>query len=120
MCTWGRAGVKRELILLVNSNAMRYHRSMIRSFGDRETQKIFEGRYSDKIPQYLTRQAERKLRILHRAGSLDDLRIPPGNRLEPLKGSRKGQWSLRINDQYRLCFLWKDADAYEVEVVDYH
>ena len=60
------------------------------------------------------------LRILHRAGSLEDLRIPPGNRLEPLKGSRAGQWSIRINDQYRICFLWKDADAYEVEVVDYH
>lgn len=93
---------------------------MIRSFADRETKNIFEGRYSDTIPQYLTRTAERKLRILHRASSLEDLRIPPGNCLEPLKGSRKGQWSIRINDQYRICFLWKEADAYEVEVVDYH
>ena len=87
---------------------------------DRKTQKIFEGRYSDIIPQNLTRPAERKLRILHRASSLNDLRIPPGNRLEPLNGSRNGQWSIRINDQYRICFLWEGIDAYNVEIVDYH
>ena len=116
--SWG--GVKGKSILLDYNNVTRYYTLMIRSFKDRETQKIFEGRYSDKIPQKLTRVAERKLRILHRASLLEDLRIPPGNRLESLKGSREGQWSIRINDKYRICFFWKDADAHDVEVVDYH
>jgi proteic killer suppression protein len=93
---------------------------MIKSFKDRETQKVFEGHYSSKIPQNLTSSAERRLRILHRASSLDDLRIPPGNRLEAMKGNRKGQWSIRINNQFRLCFVWADKDAHEVEIVDYH
>lgn len=93
---------------------------MIKSFKDPETQKVFEGCHSGKIPQNLTRSAERKLKILHRAASLNDLRIPPGNRLEALKGDRKGQWSIRINDKFRLCFMWTDKDAHEVEIVDYH
>ncbi|AKS24684.1 MAG: Plasmid maintenance system killer [Leptospirillum sp. Group II 'C75'] len=93
---------------------------MIKSFKDRETQKVFEGQHSSKLPQHLTRTAERKLRILHRAGSLGDLRIPPGNRLETLKGDRKGQWSIRINDRFRICFMWTDNDAHDVEIVDYH
>ncbi len=58
--------------------------------------------------------------MLHAAGALNDLRVPPANRLEALKGKRKGQWSIRVNDQYRVCFVWKDGDAFEVEVVDYH
>ena len=120
VCAREKGCAKGRMISLICINAMRYHSSVIRSFRDRQTQNIFEGRYSDIIPQNLTRPTERKLRILHRASSLEDLRIPPGNRLEPLKGSRKGQWSIRINDQYRICFLWKDADAYEVEIVDYH
>lgn len=93
---------------------------MIKSFRDRETQAFFGGQFSGRIPKSLTRSAERKLRILHRAGSLNDLRIPPGNRLEPLKGNRKGQWSIRVNNQYRICFEWKEQDAYNVELVDYH
>uniref|UniRef100_A0A2I2MCR1 Plasmid maintenance system killer protein n=3 Tax=Leptospirillum ferriphilum TaxID=178606 RepID=A0A2I2MCR1_9BACT len=90
----GKGGVKMRMSTLVCNNGMRYYFLMIRSFADRETTKIFEGRYSSIIPQYLARPAERKLRILHRAGSLEDLRIPPGNRLEPLKGSRAGQWEV--------------------------
>ena len=62
----------------------------------------------------------RKLAILHRAGRLDDLRIPPGNRLEVLRGDRAGQYSIRVNDQFRICFIWRDGDAFEVEIVDYH
>ena len=107
-------------IFLVIINVMRYYHSMIKSFRDRETQKVFEGHHSGKIPQNLTRSAERKLRILHRAGTLDDLRIPPGNHLEALKGDRKGQWSIRVNDQFRICFVWTDKDVHDVEIVDYH
>ena len=72
------------------------------------------------MPQDLQRIALRKLRMLHRAKSLLDLRVPPGNRLEALKGKRKGQHSIRVNDQYRICFTWKAGDAYYVEIVDYH
>lgn len=93
---------------------------MIKSFKDRDSQKVFEGKYSKKVPKDLTRTAERKLRILNRAESLDDLRIPPGNRLEALKGNRKDQWSIRVNDQFRICFAWKETDAYDVELIDYH
>ena len=93
---------------------------MIESIKDRETQKVFEGQHSSKLPQHLTRTAEKKLRILHRAGSLCDLRIPSGNRLETLKGDRKGQWGIRINDRFRICFVWTDRDAHDVEIVDCH
>ena len=68
----------------------------------------------------IARIALRRLRLLHRAGTVADLRVPPGNRLEALQGDRKGQYSIRVNDQYRVCFRWKDGDAYDVEVVDYH
>ena len=64
--------------------------------------------------------ARRKLLLLHRAASLQDLRVPPGNRLEELKGDRKGQHSIRINDQWRICFVWRDGDAFDVEIADYH
>ncbi len=93
---------------------------MIKSFKDRDTKKTFEGQYSKKVPKDLTRTAERKLRILNRAESIDDLRIPPGNRLESLKGNKKGQWSIRVNDQFRICFVWKETDAHDVELIDYH
>ena len=68
----------------------------------------------------IERQARRKLLVLHNTKRLEDLKVPPGNRLEPLRGDRKGQWSIRINDQWRICFVWRDGDAYDVEVVDYH
>ncbi len=93
---------------------------MIRSFADRETQRIWEGRVSRKLPTEMQTIARRKLRMLNNAEAIQDLKAPPGNRLEALKGSRKGQHSIRINKQWRLCFQWKDSHAYEVEIVDYH
>ena len=93
---------------------------MIRSFKCKETEKIFSRRFSGKLPQDMQRVALRKLRILNRLKDLNDLKVPPGNRLEALKGNRKGQYSIRINDQFWICFKWKDNDAYDVEIVDYH
>lgn len=92
---------------------------MIRSFRDRNTQALFE---DQDVPRFraFERIARRKLLYLHRARRMGDLRVPPGNRLEALKGDRYGQYSIRINDQWRICFVWKDADAFDVEIVDYH
>lgn len=93
---------------------------MIKSFADRETERIFSREFSRKLPPDIQRPARRKLDILNAAETLQDLRNPPSNRLEKLSGSRKGQHSLRINDQWRICFVWKDGDAYDVEIADYH
>jgi proteic killer suppression protein len=97
---------------------------MIRSFKDIGTEDIFNGKNSEaarkSCPQNLWRLAARKLDQLDSVGSLNELRIPPGNRLEALKGDRKGQYSIRINDQYRICFLWFENEPDEVEIVDYH
>lgn len=93
---------------------------MIKSFQCKETEKIFQGRFSKKLPQDIQRLAARKLTMLHFAASLDDLRIPPANRLEALSGNRKGQHSIRINQQWRICFEWRHDGAYLVEIVDYH
>jgi toxin HigB-1 len=93
---------------------------VIRSFKCKETEKIFNRLFSRKFPNNIQRVALRKLRMLNRAVSLQDLLVPPGNRLEELKGNRKGQHSIRINDQWRICFNWKKNDAYDVEIVDYH
>jgi proteic killer suppression protein len=93
---------------------------MIKSFKCRETEKLFRRERSRKLPSDIQRQAQRKLYLLDAAVSLEDLRIPPGNRLEALAGNRKGQHSIRINAQWRICFRWKDNDAHDVEVVDYH
>jgi proteic killer suppression protein len=93
---------------------------MIKSFRDKETEKLFDRRLSRNLPQTLHCIARKKLIILDAATGLDDLRIPPGNRLEALKRNRKGQHSLRINDQWRICFKWKSGDAYDVEITDYH
>jgi proteic killer suppression protein len=92
---------------------------MIRSFRDSRTESLFNDR---EVPRFraIERVARRKLLYLHRAQRLEDLRAPPGNRLEALKGNRKGQHSIRINDQWRICFRWKDGDAFDVEIVDYH
>jgi proteic killer suppression protein len=92
---------------------------VIRSFRDRETELLFD-RFASKRWKAIARVALRKLRILHRAQSLDDLRVPPGNRLELLKGDRVGQYSIRVNDQYRICFHWRNGDAFDVELTDYH
>ncbi len=93
---------------------------MIKSFADRETEKIFLRLHAKRFPSSLQAKARKKLVIVDAAVELGDLRIPPGNRLEPLKGNRQGQHSVRINDQWRICFVWKRGDAYEVEIVDYH
>ncbi|MDA0245364.1 MAG: type II toxin-antitoxin system RelE/ParE family toxin [Chloroflexi bacterium] len=93
---------------------------MIESFKDKETRRIFNRQVSRKLPRDIQQIALRKLRMLHRAASLDDLRSPPANRLEKLRGDRTGQYSIRINDQWRICFEWQDGDAYDVEIVDYH
>jgi proteic killer suppression protein len=93
---------------------------MIRSFADRETERLFARTPGRRFPPELHRVMLRKLLQLDAAERLDDLRIPPGNRLEALKKDRKGQHSIRVNDQWRVCFRWDDGDAYEVEIVDYH
>lgn len=93
---------------------------MIRGFRDAETASIWDGRRSRKLPHDIQAVALRKLMMLNRARTLGDLRVPPANRLEPLKGARKGQWSIRVNRQWRVCFVWRNGDAYDIEIVDYH
>lgn len=93
---------------------------MIKSFRDRETERLFQREPFRKLPPDIQRVALRKLLILDAATDLHDLRVPPGNRLEALHGARKGQWSIRINDQWRVCFRWHEGNAYEVEIADYH
>jgi proteic killer suppression protein len=93
---------------------------MIRSFKSKKTEKIFNRQRSRKLPQDMQQIALRKLRMLNRAMSIQDLRVSPANRLEKLSGDRAGQYSIRINDQWRICFEWRDEGAYDVEIVDYH
>jgi proteic killer suppression protein len=93
---------------------------MIKSFRDKETERIFNRQISNKLPQDIQRIARKKLLMLDAAAQLNDLRTPPGNRLEALKKDRKGQHSIRINDQWRICFKWIDGDAYDAEITDYH
>jgi toxin HigB-1 len=93
---------------------------MIASFHDTETAAIWEGRRNRKLPPDIQIVALRKLRLINNARTLDDLRVPPGNRLEALAKDRRGQHSIRINDQWRICFVWRDGHAHQVEIVDYH
>ncbi len=93
---------------------------MIKSFKDEETLKIYRRERSRKLPLEIQQVALRKLRMLNNATSLNDLRVPPGNRLEKLSGDRDEQWCIRINDQWRICFVWQEDHAYQVEIVDYH
>ena len=93
---------------------------MIKSFKCKETEKIWQGKLSRKLPSDIQERALRKLRQLNASLTFDDLRIPPGNHLETLSGDRVGQYSIRITKQWRLCFVWLKGDAYEVEIVDYH
>lgn len=93
---------------------------MIQTFASKETEMIWLGRVSKKLPTDIQQVARRKLRMLNHAVTLNDLRIPPANRLEALRGDRKGQYSIRINDQWRICFVWEQGDASHVEIVDYH
>ena len=93
---------------------------MIRSFRDTDTELLWKEERTRRLPANLRKAALKKLQILNAAGAIGDLAVPPGNRLEQLKGDRQGQHSIRINDQYRLCFVWRDGNAYEVEITDYH
>jgi toxin HigB-1 len=93
---------------------------MIASFRDAETAAIWNGRRSRRLPGDIQATALRKLRLINNARTLDDLRVPPGNRLEALAKDRRGQHSIRINDQWRICFIWRERNAHEVEIVDYH
>jgi len=93
---------------------------VIRSFGSKETESIWLGFPVRAFSLEVQKVARRKLRVLNNVRTLAELRVPPGNRLEPLKGDRKGQFSIRVNDQYRICFHWHETDCHEVELVDYH
>jgi len=93
---------------------------VIKSFKDAETQKIDRRERSRKLPPEIQRVALRKLRMINNAINLNDLRVPPANRLEKLSGDREGQHSIRINDQWRICFEWQGSDAFNVEITDYH
>jgi proteic killer suppression protein len=98
-----------------------YHRLIkIRSFHNKETERIWLGLHSRKLPGDVQNRALRKLRQLDASLTLEDLRNPPGNQLEPLKADRAGQWSIRINDQWRICFRWSKGEAHDVEIIDYH
>lgn len=93
---------------------------MIKTFKDAETQKIYQRERSRKLPVDIQQVALRKLRMINNAININDLRVPPANRLEKLSGNREGQYSIRINDQWRVCFDWRGSDAFNVEIADYH
>ncbi|HIJ52425.1 MAG TPA: type II toxin-antitoxin system RelE/ParE family toxin [Planctomycetes bacterium] len=93
---------------------------MIKTFKCKETEKLFHREYSRKLPRDIQKTAFRKLRMVDRSKTLNDLKIPPANKLKKLSGERKGQYSIRINDQWRICFNWIDNNAFEIEVTDYH
>jgi len=93
---------------------------VIRSFRDAETEHLWKEERTRRIPANLRKSALKKLQMLNAAGALRDLAVPPGNRLEPLRGKREGLCSIRINDQFRICFEWRDGGAYQVEITDYH
>ena len=93
---------------------------MIKSFRDKRTAAVFVGYGVRNLPSQIQQRARAKLLAIDAAKQLDDLRAPPGNRLEPLRGTRQGQHSVRINDQWRICFVWRDGEAWDVEIVDYH
>ena len=103
-----------EYFVSTNLNAY-----MIRTFACRDTEMLFDSHAVSRM-QNIERVARRKLLMIHAASALDSLRVPPGNRLEALRGNRKGQHSIRINDQWRVCFCWKEDGVYDVEIVDYH
>lgn len=109
-----------DLTRLDNNNGPRYYCCVIRSFRNKNTQSVFEREPIRSWNAVIRRLGLRKLLILDAATSLEDLRTPPGNRLEKLSGGRSGQYSIRINDQWRICFRWKEGDAFDVEIVDYH
>ena len=93
---------------------------MIKSFADKDTDRLFRHQAPRRLPPEIWRRAARKLLILNAVVELEELRVPPGNRLEKLSGDREGQHSIRINDQWRICFTWRNGDAYDLEITDYH
>ena len=93
---------------------------MIKTFADRDTQRLFEGGPAHRFPSEIRKRSRLRLAQLHAAANLEFMTVPPSNRLEPLKGDRKGQYSVRINQQWRLCFKWQDGNAFDVEITDYH
>jgi proteic killer suppression protein len=93
---------------------------VIKGYRDRDTQAVAERQRVRRFPEHIQRRAQIKLLMLNNATDLNDLRIPPGNRLEALSGDREGQHSIRVNDQWRICFIWDSGEAYQVEIVDYH
>ena len=108
-------------VLVFDANSVsRYYISVIRSYLGRDTQAVAERHRVRRFSESLQRLAQRKLILINNSKDLNDLRVPPGNRLEALTGDRAGQHSIRINRQWRICFIWVDGDAYEVEIVDYH
>lgn len=124
MATFGtlwHAEVRRKgpLTLDVN-NAWRYVFRVIRTFRNKDTQAIFNGEFVRKLDRQIQQRAREKLKYLDSASDLRDLMMPPSNQLEGLKGNRQGQHSIRINKQWRICFIWKDGDAFDVEIADYH
>jgi len=102
------------------TNVIHYYAAMIRSFADKLTAAVFDGHRVKALPPQVQDVARRKLKAIDAAKAIDDLRVPPGNRLERLARDRKGQWSIRINDQWRACFRWENGDAHDVQVTDYH
>lgn len=109
-----------SILSLDNTNAMRYYDNMIRTYGDKETEQIYKGKVSKKLPYEIQHIARRKLRMIDAAITVTDLKIPPGNRLEQLKGDLKAYWSIRINDKYRIIFIFKEGGAEDVKITDYH
>jgi len=108
------------LLLVDNTIVLHYYMYVINNFNDKETEKIWNGELSKKLPMEIQRTARRKLILIHSAVDLKDLRVPPGNRLHELKGDRVSFYSIRINDQWRICFRWNDGNAHDVEIMDYH
>ena len=108
-------------VVVDTNSTLHYYPSVIRSYRDRDAQAIAERRsVSEDSQSHIQRRAQKKLMIINNAADLNDLRVPPGNRFEALSGDRDGQYSVRINDQWRICFVWYEGDAYQVEIVDYH
>ena len=105
---------------MTERNAFRYAQFVIKTFANKHTAAVFAGYAVRGLPMQIQRRARAKLLAIEAAAQLDDLRVPPGNRLEALRGDRRGRYSLRINDQWRICFVWRAGDAWEVEIVDYH
>ena len=108
------------IFLIVTCHVMRYNSDMIKSFADNETEAVFSDGKSKVLPAEVLKRARRKLFAIDAAQRVEDLRMPPGNRLHALRGDRAGQYSLSVNDQWRICFAFQDGDAYDVELCDYH